>query len=120
VMPTTAKTVARSVNMRFSRDKLLQDPNYNMVIGQTYLASLIEQFKGSYVLALAAYNAGPNRAKKWIRNHGDPRDEKIDTVDWIEMIPFNETRDYVQRVIGNLHVYRQKLTDKRFALNVKK
>ena len=120
VMPTTAKKVARSVNIRFSRDKLLQDPNYNMVIGQTYLASLIEQFKGSYILALAAYNAGPNRAKKWIRNHGDPRDEKIDAVDWIEMIPFDETRNYVHRVIGNLHVYRQKLSDKRFALNTNK
>ena len=120
VMPTTAKKVARSANIRFSRDKLLQDPNYNITIGKTYLASLIEQFKGSYILALAAYNAGPSRARKWIRNHGDPRDEKIDTIDWIEMIPFDETRNYVHRVIGNLYVYRQKLVDERFALNTKK
>lgn len=119
VMPATAKKVARSVNVKFSRDKLLQDAKYNMFIGQTYLASLIKQFEGSYVLALAAYNAGPNRARKWMRNHGDPRSDTTDTVDWIEMIPFNETRDYVQRVIGNLHVYRQKLVDKRFALNTK-
>ncbi|MDH3335692.1 MAG: transglycosylase SLT domain-containing protein, partial [Rhodospirillaceae bacterium] len=87
------------------------------VIGQTYLASLIKEFDGSYVLAIAAYNAGPNRAKKWIRDHGDPRDGKTDTIDWIEMIPFNETRNYVHRVIGNLHVYRQKLTGKQVALN---
>ena len=98
----------------------MQDPNYNMTIGQIYLSSLIDEFKGSYILALAAYNAGPSRARKWIRNHGDPRNEKIDTIDWIEMIPFDETRNYVHRVIGNLHVYRQKLVDKRFALNVKK
>ncbi len=121
VMPTTAKKVARSAKIKFSRDKLLQDPNYNMTIGQIYLSSLIDEFEGSYILALAAYNAGPSRARKWIRNHGDPRNKKIDTIDWIEMIPFDETRNYVHRVIGNLHVYRQKLSDKRFALlNAKK
>jgi len=117
IMPATAKKVSKSVGLSFSRDKLLQDPNYNMVIGQTYLASLIKEFEGSYILAIAAYNAGPNRARKWIRDHGDPRDKKTDTVDWIEMIPFNETRDYVHRVIGNLHVYRQKIGGKQVALN---
>ena len=117
VMPATAKKVAKSARLSFSRDKLLQDPNYNMIIGQTYLASLIKEFEGSYILALAAYNAGPNRARKWMRDHGDPRDGKTDVVDWIEMIPFNETRDYVHRVIGNLHVYRQKIGGKRVALN---
>ncbi|MFB3150728.1 MAG: transglycosylase SLT domain-containing protein, partial [Alphaproteobacteria bacterium] len=67
---------------------------------------LINHYRGSYVLALAAYNAGPARVKRWIRNNGDPRDSEIDVIDWIEMIPFEETRDYVQRVLENVQMYR--------------
>ena len=78
-----------------------------MQINRTaYLSSVVSSFGGSYVLGLAAYNAGPSRARRWLRRHGDFRSGAIDAVDWIEMIPFDETRDYVQRVIENLQVYR--------------
>lgn len=106
VMPATARLVARRLNLPFSRQRLLNDPDYNLTIGTAYLAQVLEDFEGSYVLALAAYNAGPSRARRWLRDHGDFRKGEIDVVDWIEMIPFDETRDYVQRVIENLQMYR--------------
>lgn len=119
IMPATAKKVSRSVNLNYSRDKLIDDPAYNMVIGQNYIASLIKNYKGSYVLALSAYNAGPKRASRWIRQNGDPRKSKVDLVNWVEMIPIRETRDYVQRVIGNLRVYRKQKGDANLALQIK-
>ena len=91
--------------------RLLNDPGYNIQIGRTYLGRLIDEFGGSYVLALAAYNAGPGRARAWMRDNGDPRKANVDVVDWIELISFEETRNYVQRVIENLQVYRQVLGD---------
>jgi len=111
VLPRTAKKVARNLKIKFSTKRLTSDPNYNMILGQAYLAKLIDEFDGSYVMALAGYNAGPSRAHKWARQNGSPRKKAIDTVDWIEMIPFKETRNYVQRVLENLQVYRVKLTD---------
>jgi soluble lytic murein transglycosylase len=106
LMPATAKVVAKRLNMPFSRKRLLADHQYNITIGTAYLSSVVSSFGGSYVLGLAAYNAGPSRARRWLRHHGDFRSGAIDAVDWIEMIPFDETRDYVQRVIENLQVYR--------------
>jgi len=79
---------------------------------------VIKQFNGSYVLALAGYNAGPHRAKRWIRANGDPRDTLVDAVDWIEMIPFAETRNYVQRVLENLQIYRARMAKTKVALNL--
>jgi soluble lytic murein transglycosylase len=111
ILPSTAKKVARSLKMEFSKKRLTRDPNYNMILGQAYLAKLIDEFDGSYVMALAGYNAGPSRAHKWARQNGSPRNKAIDTIDWIEMIPFKETRNYVQRVLENLQVYRMKLSD---------
>lgn len=105
VMPATAKLVARRLKLPFSRQRL-NDPEYNLTIGTAYLAHVLEEFSGSYVLALAAYNAGPSRARRWLREHGDFRTGQIDPVDWIEMIPFDETRNYVQRVLENLQMYR--------------
>jgi len=105
VMPQTAKLMARRLKLPFSR-KRLNDPEYNLTIGTAYLAHVLEEFGGSYVLALAAYNAGPSRARSWLRQHGDFRTGQIDPVDWIEMIPFDETRNYVQRVMENLQMYR--------------
>ena len=81
-----------------------------MTLGQSYLGGLIEKFGGSYVLALVSYNAGPHRARRWIRSYGDIRDKEVDAIDWVEIIPFKETRDYVQRVLENLQVYRKKLS----------
>ncbi|MGY8990670.1 MAG: lytic transglycosylase domain-containing protein, partial [Rhodospirillales bacterium] len=93
----------------YSKERLTSDPHYNLKLGQTYLIGLLKQFKGSYVLALCAYNAGPHRAKQWIKANGDPRADDVDVIDWVEMIPFTETRNYVQRIMENLQVYRFRL-----------
>src|SRR3546814_12515905 len=89
-----------------SRDLLTEDPDYNVRLGQAYLQELIEQFDGSYILALAAYNAGPSRARNWIDHYGDPRDPSVDPINWLERIPFSETRNYVQRLLESLLLYR--------------
>lgn len=115
LMPATARAVARSLGLAHNDSKLLDDPPYNVELGRTYLARLIGEHDGSYVLALAAYNAGPARVRQWIREHGDPRRPHVDAVDWVEMIPFDETRNYVQRVLENLQVYRQILGGSQLA-----
>ncbi len=115
LMPATAKEVARSQRKKFSKDRLISDPQYNLSLGQAYLSQVLDRFNGSYILALAAYNAGPHRARTWIREFGDPRDPGIDPIDWIEQIPFSETRNYVQRILESLSVYRLILADGRAA-----
>ena len=109
ILPRTAKKIAKNLKIKYSKKQLTNNPNYNMVIGQTYLRNLIDEFDGSYVLALAGYNAGPGRARNWLKLNGSPRENYIKTIDWIEMIPFKETRNYVQRVLENLQIYRIKL-----------
>ncbi len=109
LLPSTARHVARTTGVAYSRARLLEDPDYNIGLGQIYLAGLLERFEGSYPLALAAYNAGPNRVARWLRSYGDPRAGEIDMIDWIESIPFGETRNYVQRVIEAVPVYRRVL-----------
>lgn len=116
LLPRTAYTVARRLNVRYSRSRLTSDYRYNLRLGQAYIAGLLKKYDGSYVLALAAYNAGPSQTNKWIRDNGDPRDKSIDVIDWIEMIPFDETRNYIQRVLENLQVYRRRLADKEVVL----
>ncbi len=118
LMPSTARKLAKRHKLRYSRRRLLSDPSYNARLGSTYLAELLQLYRGSYVLALAAYNAGTPRVKRWLRNFGDPRRDEVDAIDWIEQIPFTETRDYVQRVLGNLQVYRQRLADRPLALRL--
>ncbi len=113
LMPATAKEVARSQRKKYSKDRLINDPDYNLILGQAYLSQVLKRFDGSYILGLAAYNAGPHRAKTWIREYGDPRDPGIDPIDWIEHIPFNETRNYVQRILESLTVYRLILAEGR-------
>ena len=95
--------------MPFIQDKLTRDPAYNVQLGSQYLAEMLGRFGGSYEIALAAYNAGPNRVARWLETVGDPRAGKIDMVDWIEMIPFRETRNYVQRIMEGVGVYRERL-----------
>jgi soluble lytic murein transglycosylase len=106
LMPSTAKWIAGKYNLPYSEPLLTIDPKYNISVGQAYLGGVLDSFSGSYVLALAAYNAGPGRVRQWIRDYGDPRDPGVDVIDWIEQIPFNETRNYVQRVLEGLQVYR--------------
>jgi len=118
LMPYTASRVARKIGLPYSRIRLTKDPDYNLTLGQSYLAELVDDFKGSYVLALSAYNAGPARAKQWIKRNGDPREKDVDAIDWIEKIPFNETRNYVQRVLENLQVYRHRLAETKVALTL--
>jgi len=106
LMPATAKQMARALGINFSQKKLHSNPEYNLKLGTAYLSGLLHQYDGSYLLALAAYNAGPARLRGWMNDNGDPRTRDVDPVDWVEMIPFTETRDYVQRVLENLQVYR--------------
>lgn len=109
LIPSTALMQARREGMTFERGALTADPTYNMTLGSAHLAQLVDEFNGSYVLAIAAYNAGSHRAREWIGYWGDPRSSAVDVVDWIELIPFAETRNYVQRVLENLQVYRHRL-----------
>ena len=106
LMPSTARSTARNAGIKYIRSKLTVDPRYNIQLGSKYLNSLINSFGGSYLLASASYNAGPRRSRQWIRRFGDPRHPDVDPIDWVERIPFSETRNYVQRVLENLLVYR--------------
>jgi soluble lytic murein transglycosylase len=108
LMPTTAKILARKVGVSYSPG-LLDEPDYNMRLGSHYLGQLVSQFQGSYVMAAAGYNAGPGRPSSWTSFCGDPRGGLTDPVDYIECMPFSETRNYVMRVLENVQVYRAKL-----------
>jgi soluble lytic murein transglycosylase len=109
VMPATGKSVAKKIGVPYNQDLLGSEVLYNTRIGQAYLAGLIERWGGSYVLAIASYNAGPGNVGKWIERFGDPRSSGVDELNWIESIPFQETRNYVQRVIEGMEVYRNRL-----------
>ena len=110
VMPATAKTVAHGLGISYSERRLAADWQYNARIGTAYLAQMLERFDGSVLLAAAAYNAGPSRAERWIRDCGDPRLESVDAVDRIESIPYRETRNYVMRVLEAQFVYRARIS----------
>lgn len=112
LMPGTAKDMARRTDLPYEQARLTQDMGYNTRLGSEYLAYLIEQFGANPVLIAVAYNAGPSRARSWSEKMGDPRSPGTDIVDWIEHIPFNETRNYVMRVTESLPVYRARLTGK--------
>jgi peptidoglycan lytic transglycosylase len=111
LMPATAKRVASRLDLPFSLARLTRDGIYNVTLGRSYVERLLDDFGGSYPLAIAAYNAGPGRVRQWLHQFGDPRGGDIRMVDWIEMIPFNETRAYVQRVLENLQIYRGQQAD---------
>lgn len=111
LMPATAKRVAGWIGEEYSKSRLLSDWRYNVRLGETYLSRRTNQFSGSYVMAAAAYNAGAGRVDQWNGEFGDPRLGQIDILDWMEQIPFNETRNYVQRVLEGLYVYRSRLAD---------
>jgi soluble lytic murein transglycosylase-like protein len=108
ILPGTGREVAGKIGMAWSPD-LLWDANANMRLGSAYLGGLVEQFGGSYVLAIAGYNAGPSRPRQWVEFCGDPRSPSTDVLDFIECIPFSETRNYVMNVMSNIQVYRARL-----------
>ena len=111
IMPGTAKLIARQHGIKHNPNRLL-DPEYNVKLGAAHLGDLIADHGGSYVLTLVSYNAGPRRSREWIADYGDFRTGEIDPIDWVESIPFQETRQYVQKVLQNLHVYRSRLAPK--------
>lgn len=109
IMPTTARLTAKRIGVTYRLDRLAHDGYYNAMFGSAHLAKLLDRYEGNYVLTITAYNAGAGRVRRWIAKNGDPRSREVDTIDWIEMIPFEETRSYVQRVLENLQVYRRLL-----------
>jgi soluble lytic murein transglycosylase len=106
VTPDAGRYVCKKYGASFDLGRMKTDPAYNATLGAAELGGLIEDYRGSYIMTFAAYNAGRGSVKKWIERYGDPRDPKVDAVDWVELIPFSETRNYVQRVMENLQVYR--------------
>jgi soluble lytic murein transglycosylase len=109
VTPEAGRDTAKRFKVSFDRRRLMADVAYNAQLGTAELGNDIAAWRGSYVLAFVAYNAGPRRAREWIEQYGDPRNPKVDPIDWIERIPISETRNYVQRVIENMQVYRARL-----------
>ncbi|WP_259796702.1 lytic transglycosylase domain-containing protein [Aliiroseovarius crassostreae] len=120
LMPGTAKDMAKRLDLSYSKARLTEDPAYNTRLGSEYLAKLIEEFDGNPVLIAVGYNAGPGRSRSWSERFGDPRAPETDIVDWIEHIPFRETRNYVMRVTESLAIYRARLTGKTAPLRLSK
>jgi soluble lytic murein transglycosylase len=112
LMPYTAKLVAKQAKLPYSKSRLTTDPEYNINLGSHYIAGLILEYDGAYPFAIAAYNAGPKRVRYWKKINKNPQKNQIDYVDWIELIKFRETRNYVQRVLENYNVYRYILEQK--------
>ena len=109
-VPRTAQLEARRQGLPYRTSWLTDDPGYNMTLGGAHLDTLLGQFNGSYIMTAAAYNAGASRPQRWVNEYGDPRAGEVDPVDWVEFIPFSETRNYVQRVLENTQVYRHRLS----------
>ncbi|MBR1275357.1 transglycosylase SLT domain-containing protein [Bradyrhizobium sp. AUGA SZCCT0283] len=106
VTPEAGRDTAKRFKVDFDWDRMVSDPVYNTQIGAAELSALLSEYKGNHIMTFAGYNAGRGRVRDWVKAYGDPRDPKVDPVDWVERIPFSETRNYVQRVIENLAVYR--------------
>lgn len=110
VMPNTLKHVARQYKIKRHVSWLTQRPAYNVKIGSAYIGDRHDQFDGSYIMTFAGFNAGPGRVRQWVKQFGDPRDKDMDAIDWVERIPFQETRNYVQKVLANVQIYRARLS----------
>jgi soluble lytic murein transglycosylase len=106
VTPGTGRVIAKKFGVKFDAKRLLNDPVYNVQMGAAEIGDLVHDYDGNHVLAFVGYNAGRGRVREWIARYGDPRDPNVDVVDWVERIPFSETRNYVQRVMENMQVYR--------------
>ena len=110
VMPNTLKHIARKYKIKWHTSWLTQKPAYNAKVASAYIGDRHDEFGGSYIMTFAGFNAGPGRVRQWVRQFGDPCSGKIDPIDWVERIPFTETRKYVQKVLANLQVYRARLS----------
>ncbi len=117
LMPATARITARAMGTRYRKSWLTSDPEYNVRLGTGHIRELLKEFDGSYILAAVSYNAGRSRAYRWIKEYGDPRFD-TDPIDWVETIPFSETRNYVQRILENVQVYRHRLAKAPVAINI--
>jgi soluble lytic murein transglycosylase len=111
VTPEAGRDTAKRFGVPYDWNRLVSDPVYNTQMGAGEVTALLKEYRGSYVMTFAGYNAGRGRVRQWVAQHGDPRDPKVDAVDWVERIPLAETRNYVQRVMENLEVYRQRFGD---------
>ena len=109
LMPATAREVSKKIGVGYRRSWLTSKPKYNILVGGSYIGQLLDRYDGSYPLAIAAYNAGPSRVNTWLSMFGDPRTGEVDPIDWIELIPIYETRNYVQRVMEGVYIYRLRL-----------
>ncbi len=112
LMPATARGVSRKIRQKYNRSKLTTNPFYNLQLGTAYISQMLKRYDGSYPLAIAAYNAGPRNVKRWIKMFGDPRNDGVDIIDWMEQIPVYETRNYVQRVMETYYIYKLKFSEK--------
>jgi soluble lytic murein transglycosylase len=106
VTPPAGRYIAKKFNATFDQTRLLTDMTYNVQFGAAELGDLLKDYRGSFIMTFAGYNAGRGRVRDWVAKYGDPRDPKVDPIDWVERIPFSETRNYVQRVMENMQVYR--------------
>ena len=111
VTPGAARDTAKRFGVAYDWNRLVSDPIYNTQMGAAEVSALLKDYRGSFILTFAGYNAGRGRVQQWVAQHGDPRDPKIDAVDWVERIPFAETRNYVERVMENLQIYRKRFGD---------
>ena len=106
VTPEAGRDTCKRFSCTYDVKRLRTDSHYNLQVGAAEVAGVLQDYRGNQLLAFAAYNAGRGRVQEWIARYGDPRDPKVDPVDWVERIPFMETRNYVQRVMENFQVYR--------------
>ena len=120
IMPATGRLVSKQAGLRYSRSRLIEDEFFNLQLGCYYISGLNEEFNGAIYMAFAGYNAGPHRVRRWVKRFGDPRKGEIDPIDWIELIPFTETRNYVQRVIENIQVYKYVINKKTVTNDIEK
>jgi soluble lytic murein transglycosylase len=111
VTPAAGRYIARKFGVSYDQKRLLSDPVYNTQFGAAELGNLLQDYRGSYLLTFVGYNAGRGRVRDWIARYGDPRDPKVDPIDWAERIPFSETRNYVQRVMENMQVFRARFSN---------
>jgi len=118
LIPATAQTTARQMGRPYRYNWLTDDPGYNAELGSFHLQDLVQRYNGSYIVSMAGYNAGPTRARQWMETYGDPRAGEMDPIDWVEIVPFRETRNYIQRVIENLQVYRARMNGNQAPITI--
>ena len=106
VTPEAGRDTAKRFGVTYDWDRMVSDPVYNTQMGAAELSALLKEYAGSHIMTFAGYNAGRGRVRDWVKLYGDPRDPHVDAIDWVERIPLSETRNYVQRVMENLQVYR--------------